>query len=92
MRYLIVLACLLIAAVEALATEVTFPGAVAEGYPKIAEVAGYRSQQHENFARCSGVINLNLMGCSLHCFRTRKISRIGVLPGMNILTVVEVLS
>lgn len=41
MRYLIVLACLLIAAAEALATEVTFPGAVAEGYPKIAEVAGY---------------------------------------------------
>jgi hypothetical protein len=35
MRYLIVLACLLIAAAEALATEVTFPGAVAEGYPKI---------------------------------------------------------
>jgi dienelactone hydrolase len=35
------LACLLIAAAEALATEVTFPGAVAEGYPKIAEVAGY---------------------------------------------------
>jgi uncharacterized protein len=41
MRYVIVLACLLIAAAEALATEVTFPGAVAEGYPKIAEVAGY---------------------------------------------------
>jgi uncharacterized protein len=41
MRYLIVLACLLIAAAEALATEVTFPGAVAEGYPKIAEVTGY---------------------------------------------------
>jgi len=35
------LVCLLIAAAEALATEVTFPGAVAEGYPKIAEVAGY---------------------------------------------------
>src|SRR4029434_1126000 len=41
MRYVIVLACLLIVAAEALATEVTFPGAVAEGYPKIAEVAGY---------------------------------------------------
>src|SRR5262245_48787799 len=48
MRYVIVLACLLncaalpeIAAAEALATEVSFPGAVAEGYPKIAEVAGY---------------------------------------------------
>ena len=41
MRYLIVLACLLIAAAEAMATEVTFPGAVAEGYPKIAEVTGY---------------------------------------------------
>src|SRR5262245_30760049 len=35
------LACLLIVAAEALATEVTFPGAVAEGYPKIAEVTGY---------------------------------------------------
>ena len=41
MRYLIVLACLLIAVAEALATEVTFPGAVAEGYPKVAEVTGY---------------------------------------------------
>jgi dienelactone hydrolase len=41
MRYLIVLACLLIVAAEALATEVTFPGAVAEGYPQIAEVSGY---------------------------------------------------
>src|SRR5262245_49777116 len=41
MRYLIVLACLLIAATKGLATEVTFPGAVAEGYPKIAEVTGY---------------------------------------------------
>src|SRR5215470_10468668 len=41
MRYLMVLACLLIAAAEAMATEVTFPGGVAEGYPKVAEVAGY---------------------------------------------------
>jgi hypothetical protein len=41
MRYLIVLACLLIAAADALATEVTFPGAVADGYPKIAQVTGY---------------------------------------------------
>ena len=40
MRYVIVLACLLIAVAEALATEVTFPGAVAEGYHKIAEVTG----------------------------------------------------
>jgi dienelactone hydrolase len=41
MLYLIVLACLLNAAAEALATEVTFPGAAAEGYPNIAEVTGY---------------------------------------------------
>ena len=46
MRYLIVLACLLIAAAEALATEVTFPGAVAEGYPKIAEVGGLPGVSH----------------------------------------------
>ena len=41
MRYLIVLACLFITVTEALATEVTFPGAEAEGYPKLGEVAGH---------------------------------------------------
>src|SRR5262249_33990756 len=41
MRYLIVLAGLFIAATEALATEGSFHGAVAEGYPKVAEVTGY---------------------------------------------------
>ena len=40
MLYVIVLAVLITAA-KALATEVTFPGAVAEGYPKVSEVAGH---------------------------------------------------
>jgi len=41
LRFLIILASVLITAAKALATEVTFSGAVAEGYPKIAEVTGH---------------------------------------------------
>ena len=40
MRYLIVLACLLILPAETAAEVVTFPGAVAEGYAAISEVKG----------------------------------------------------
>jgi uncharacterized protein len=39
-RNLIVFASLLVAAAEAPATEVTFPGAVAEGYSAVSEVKG----------------------------------------------------
>src|SRR5262245_14586878 len=41
MLYVMVLTYVLTAAAEALATEVTFPGAVTEGYPKVTEVAGH---------------------------------------------------
>ena len=40
MRYLIVLACLLILPAETPADVVTFPGAVAEGYLAVSEVKG----------------------------------------------------
>jgi hypothetical protein len=40
MRYLTVLACLLILAGETPADVVTFPGAVAEGYSAVSEVKG----------------------------------------------------